>query len=59
MINFKYKITNNNNFSQKQMNDGHGLPLRYPSGVRMLKALSRTAALLTLLLTLGVGQMWG
>ena len=40
------------------MNDGHGLSLRYPSGVRMLKALSRKVAVLTLLLTLGAGQLW-
>ena len=54
------------------MNDGHGLSLRYPisstgspknlfawSVRRIVKALSRTAAILLMLLTLGMGQMLG
>ena len=33
--------------------------LQYPYSIRIVKALSRTAAVLIMLLTLGVGQMWG
>ena len=33
--------------------------LQYPYSIRIVKALSRTAAVLLMLLTLGVGQMWG
>lgn len=32
----------NNDFSQKQINDGYGLSLRYPTSIRIVKALSRT-----------------
>ena len=32
--------------------------LQYPYSIRIVKALSRTAAVLLMLLTLGVGQMW-
>ena len=32
--------------------------LQYPYSIRIVKALSRTAAVLLMLLTLGVGQLW-
>ncbi|MBP5477155.1 MAG: InlB B-repeat-containing protein [Paludibacteraceae bacterium] len=47
----------NINFSQKQMHDGGGVSM-VSRCVRIVKSLSRTVAVLTLLLTLGVGQMW-
>ena len=40
------------------MNDGYGLSPRVSRSIRIVKALSRAVAVFTLLLTLGVAEMW-